>query len=1253
MSSTHPYSGNAPVPRIDNFLEQTANRHHEEHGTSAGSESQGKSGKTTKSDTHPTARDQTKALKHGDGAKGGNRRVVTDPVTGKEVEIEDVNRDFAEEAGKGELVVPNANLPDRSEGAGQSQSTDFASPTQPLHEYAQKQDVTAPPAPVKPGTTTDVPIKGEKTNILFHPTPTLSLTDTVFASFEQKATFLCVGIFGSIVVLGRILGGGSLWALLVLAGGVSSGVWYWAKSVMDEARTVDWESEKKRGEVAVQNLIPESVEWMNSLLGLVWSLVNPEMFSSIADTLEDVMQSSAPGVIENVRVADISQGSNPIRILSLRALPDAEVPDLKAAATAAREGEEENQKKAEEDGGEVYNLEVSFAYNAAPVNQKKGMREKTRNMHMEIIFYAGIKGLFGVPIPIWVELKGLIGTVRLRLQLSPDPPFMKTLTFTLMGIPQVSVACIPMAEKGINVLNLPMISNFVNAAIATAANEYVAPKSMSLEIGKMLMGDDVKKETDAIGILWVNIEKAIGLSKQDRKGSSDAYITLAFSKYGKPMYSTRVVVDDLNPIWNESAGILINKEYIKASESLSIELWDSDRFTADDLVGKCEVPIQDLMIDGGNIKKRVSKLTGQESGTTMPGELHWSVGFFGRAQFRPALRTSGKDVNLPKELQDIPELQDDKGTLDTSEEDAVMHTPPDPLFPSGIVSIIVHQIVNLEHRDLSGTYGKRKNGKEYSPGMETGENKQEEGGKMPSAYCTIALNDQLIYRTRTKVVSSKPIFNAGTERFIRDWRSAIVTVSVRDQRQREHDPLLGVVPLKLSEILQTSSEVTRWFPLDGGLGFGQIRLSVLFRSVDLKLPPRLLGWEVGTFEFLSDHITATLDKPAKLKFRTGGSTGKIPRKSCTTSSNGGVEWSTIVGKKDARKLRLPVQHRYMSPITIDIYTSNSSRHPDAHAMLWLDKLVDNERTTVTLPIWTTNNAQRLAQNYIEEPGQHPDLDIQEIGNMTFECIFSPGMDRDHAKFATGNDSRETFETWQACRGEGIRGDTVWVETNPIVDELHKQSVREMREDLAKTDKGIVDTNAESDDLQKYTDKYGKSWLEVFDAGKEKFGVEGSSNSDNSGQYTGSRIYKPKPSMLAIAEEGHGPYHNDHEDDDSDTSTSPSDSEDSEDSYHHITKSQYHDSNNTSPPGFHSPTSASATGDEQSQGNTSGHSSGPIQAIKNYRANQKNLHRRHQGLMQWKPLRSLAFAKDEAKYGARKLRNKVKLGGRQPDVETEA
>jgi hypothetical protein len=53
-------------------------------------------------------------------------------------------------------------------------------------------------------------------------------------------------------------------------------------------------------------------------------------------------------------------------------------------------------------------------------------------------------------------------------------------------------------------------------------------------------------------------------------------------------------------------------------------------------------------------------------------------------------------------------LQDYKGRLDNATEDAVVHNPPDPLWLSGICSVIVHQIVNLEHRNLQGIDGNRK-----------------------------------------------------------------------------------------------------------------------------------------------------------------------------------------------------------------------------------------------------------------------------------------------------------------------------------------------------------------------------------------------------------------------------------------------------------------------------------------------------------------------------------------------------------------
>lgn len=111
------------------------------------------------------------------------------------------------------------------------------------------------------------------------------------------------------------------------------------------------------------------------------------------------MAASVPGVIENVRVADISQGNNPIRILDMRALPDSHVEDIK------EEIHKQNEKKmdpdelaAVEQAGSFYNMEVSVAYHAKPSGED--IASKAKNMGMQLVFYLGIKGLFGVPLPV-------------------------------------------------------------------------------------------------------------------------------------------------------------------------------------------------------------------------------------------------------------------------------------------------------------------------------------------------------------------------------------------------------------------------------------------------------------------------------------------------------------------------------------------------------------------------------------------------------------------------------------------------------------------------------------------------------------------------------------------------------------------------------------------------------------------------------------------------------------------------------------
>lgn len=1000
---------------------------------------------------------------------------------------------------------------------------------------------------------------------------------------------------------------------------------------------------------------------MNTFLGIVWGLINPDMFAAVADTLEDVMQASVPGVINNVRVAEIDQGNNPIRILSLRALPDSRVEDLKKSIHEENKKTKDPQEAAaDEEGGDYYNLEVAFAYHAKPTGGSSAAR--ARNMHMNLVFYLGIKGLIGVPLPIWVELQELVGTVRLRLQMTPEPPFAKSLTFTLMGVPHVQAGCIPMVKRGVNLLNLPLISNFVNYAVAAAASLYVAPKSMQLDLKSMLQGDDITKNTQAIGVMWVRIHRANGLSKQDRRGSkyggSDPYINLSFSKYGKPMYCTRVITDDLYPIWEETAALLVTPELIKADEQLSIELWDSDRNSADDMVGKVELSMQKMIQHPGKMYPQISKLAGVQEGTEMPGELHWEVGYFGKPKFRAALRTDGKNKALPDALKGDDQFQDDKGTLDTADADAVAHTPPDPLWPSGICSVIVHQIVNLELENIKGSNGNRR-GKEFEPAKAYGEATEEESDskwssnafyirqplsepELPTSYCTILFNDVLVYRTRAKAVSSKPIFNAGTERFMRDWRSALVTITVRDQRNREHDPILGVVPLRLSEILTTSSQVTRWYPLDGGIGFGRVRISLLFRSVETRLPPKMLGWDVGTFEFLSDQIVSKgWTDNTKLKLRTGGSSGKIPRTHCHKTEEGdGVYWD--VSTASNHHVRLPVKHRYRSPIIFEFHVSGK-RGAAAYASIWLQNLVDNEETPFDIPIWKTKNGNRLIQNYITEENYKAFTDkgledLEEVGRLQFRGRFKAGMDESHRDFVVDNDTRETYESFEACLTEGVRARVVEAEVPDEIQELHEKSLTEGRD--------VLQQQVDEKERKRWLSKSGEDWSGAF--GHDP------------------RAYTNK-NWEKIAEPGkdrppHDPYNPSSDDDDDDEGVNSSSSSDLG-----IT-----DSTNAPAGGFDKHRKSLSSSGGRPSGDTmyttdtndttlSQDSSNSVQPVApkdakfDKRAGKRAEDRKHRGLSQWMPARNVKFAQSQAKIGVSRIKKRFtgSLGGREPGVETEA
>jgi Ca2+-dependent lipid-binding protein len=252
---------------------------------------------------------------------------------------------------------------------------------------------------------------------------------------------------------------------------------------------------------------------------------------------------------------------------------------------------------------------------------------------------------------VWVELRGATGTCRLKVQLIPDPPFVKLLTFTLLGMPKIEVAAVPLNQRFINVMNLPVISDFIYSSIRTTAKQFVAPASCTLDLSKILTGDDTKKQLLAIGVLVVHIHSGKDLKASDLDGKSDCYVTLSYSKNAKPLWATRIIFRDLNPCWDETAVLLLTADDVKASEQLRVQLWDSDRFTADDVLGRTGMDVLQLVKHPGKLFQREDSLLGVKKGSNiMPGSVKWDVVFYENRALNKALMTDGKDERLPVDL---------------------------------------------------------------------------------------------------------------------------------------------------------------------------------------------------------------------------------------------------------------------------------------------------------------------------------------------------------------------------------------------------------------------------------------------------------------------------------------------------------------------------------------------------------------------------------------------------------------------------
>ncbi|KAJ9110691.1 hypothetical protein QFC19_001520 [Naganishia cerealis] len=770
--------------------------------------------------------------------------------------------------------------------------------------------------------------------------------------------------------------------------------------------------------------------------------------------------------------------------------------EVQPEGTAVR-GDENDAEEGDE--GQYVNLAVDFSYDGR--KNRKGW-----DLHFLIYMGMGVKGLGGVEVPIWATMLKITGTIHVRLLLSPDAPFVRNATISMPNIPEFDFSAKPIKEYAPDVIGLPLVKPYIAKSIREVCDNFVRPNSYTLDVDRLLLGQEAALRTQSIGVLHVRVHSAKNLKQSDTLGSSDPYCVASFAKYGKPLWSTRTIINTLSPRWEEDAYILIAAEAIESGERLRLIVFDSDRFSNDDPLGMVSEDLADLL--GSTAEERSTNqemlhredmLQPQRRGMTAKGSLSWSYAFY---PIWKLPQDSEKDDNMAKaEWDKEKHAEADIGTGRTgrTKEPGLIYQflerfKPEPLpwenerkkrrlesiawltgerareameatqkptleRRSGVLLFQIHQGIDIQLERTGGTFTsalKRQRGSGVAGGppalVDTIDSGAWEAEKLPSAYAEVILNGKLIFRTRTKQLSPQPYWNARAERFIRDFSVARMVIVVRNEKNREHDPILGLIAFDLATMFDRASQVTRTMPIVGGLGYGLLRISLLFKPLDVKLPQNISGYEVATIklkrlvvnsgtstlpekpcvEICSDVDGVAFDYEETLLSKRSSqavlhSPGPSPRPASSEMSLSSTSCDFIVERQ--RKRILAIEYRHSCSLVIRVYNKKGKLKKDLTyglAVLRLADIADNSEVERTLPIYRTDDVNAAAESEyqrsegLREGGVDPQPSLPTV---TIRFALYTGISRAHRKLTRKNQKlRRVYQAWELAQDLGVYND---------------------------------------------------------------------------------------------------------------------------------------------------------------------------------------------------------------------------------------
>ena len=286
------------------------------------------------------------------------------------------------------------------------------------------------------------------------------------------------------------------------------------------------------------------------------------------------------------------------------------------------------------------------------------------------------------------------------------------------------------------------------------------------------------------GQVNVKLIKAKDLIKADMFGKSDPYAVL---KYGNQKDKTNVAKNTQNPEWNHDSNFDVPDG---PDQTLTIEVFDSDKIGKDKSLGKLDLDLEDLIASDG--EGSWYPLKGVKS-----GEILLSSDFL-------PLDALGSDGVKGQQGTDLPGDSKNKnapGSKNDKKKSGALGAGDD--IPDGVVHLELVKAKDLDNEDKkskSDPYAVVKYGKQKA-------------------------------KTNTIKNTLNPQWNFSTDFNVPDGSNNEINIEVFDNDRFGRDPSLGKLDLDIGELLNNDLSDGKWYPLTGSKA-GQVFIASDFVSGD-------------------------------------------------------------------------------------------------------------------------------------------------------------------------------------------------------------------------------------------------------------------------------------------------------------------------------------------------------------------------------------------------------------------------------------